>query len=157
MITLIVARARNGAIGRGNDIPWRAPEDLAFFKRETLGGAVVMGRRTWDSLPFKPLKDRLNLIVSATMPGEDVFATPEAAIAAAEGRGYARVYAMGGAAIYAAMLPLAHRLLITEVDLDVPDADTFFPDFAPQDWTRIAARPLREAGPRCTLTEYIRA
>ena len=55
MLTLIVARARNGAIGRKGTIPWEAPEDLAFFQRETLGGAVIMGRATWDSLPKRPL------------------------------------------------------------------------------------------------------
>jgi dihydrofolate reductase len=55
MLTLIVARARNGAIGKGNTIPWHAPEDLAAFQRETTGGALIMGRRTWESLPFRPL------------------------------------------------------------------------------------------------------
>ena len=63
MITLIVARDRNGAIGKDNDIPWFAPEDLSFFMRETLGGACIMGRNTWDSLPVKPLKSRLNCLL----------------------------------------------------------------------------------------------
>ncbi|MDH2327542.1 dihydrofolate reductase [Cereibacter sp. SYSU M97828] len=156
MISIIVARARNGAIGRGNDIPWRAPEDLAFFKRETLGGAVIMGRRTWDSLPFKPLKDRLNLVVSTTMEGPDVFPTPEDAIRAAGDRGYRRIYAIGGAAIYSAFLPMADRLLVTEVDIDVPDADTFFPPLDPDDWVRIGSTPLRAADPPCTAVEYLR-
>ena len=65
MISLVVARARNGAIGRENTIPWHAPEDLKFFQRETLGGVIIMGRNTWDSLPFKPLKNRVNLVVSS--------------------------------------------------------------------------------------------
>lgn len=64
MLTLIVARARNSAIGKDNDIPWFAPEDLAMFKRETVGGAMIMGRNTWESLPVKPLKSRLNVVVS---------------------------------------------------------------------------------------------
>ncbi len=63
MLTLVVARAKGGAIGRDGDIPWHAPEDLKMFQRETLGGALVMGRRTWESLPVKPLKNRLNIVV----------------------------------------------------------------------------------------------
>ena len=72
MLTLIAARARNGAIGKDGTLPWHIPEDLKFFKRETLGGAIIMGRRTWESLPFKPLKDRLNLVVTSTLdlPGQ---------------------------------------------------------------------------------------
>ncbi|CAN0153304.1 unnamed protein product, partial [Chrysoparadoxa australica] len=64
MITLIAAHDRNRAIGKDGDIPWHLPEDLAMFKRETLGGALIMGRRTWESLPFKPLPKRLNIVVS---------------------------------------------------------------------------------------------
>ncbi|MEM9422743.1 MAG: dihydrofolate reductase, partial [Pseudomonadota bacterium] len=64
MISLIVGRSTNGAIGRDGDIPWHVPEDLKFFQRETMGGAIIMGRKTWESLPFKPLKNRLNVVVS---------------------------------------------------------------------------------------------
>lgn len=74
MLTLIAARARDGAIGKDGQLPWHLPEDLAFFKRETLGGAIIMGRRTWESLPFRPLKERLNLVVTSTLklPGHAV-------------------------------------------------------------------------------------
>ena len=65
MISLVVARAAGGAIGRDGDIPWFVPEDLAAFQRETRGGAVIMGRKTWDSLPVKPLKGRLNIVVTS--------------------------------------------------------------------------------------------
>ena len=71
MLSLVVARARNGAIGRAGTIPWHAPEDLAFFQRETTGGAVIMGRNTWDSLPFKPLKNRLNIVVTSRGVGAE--------------------------------------------------------------------------------------
>lgn len=157
MITLIAARARNGAIGRDNTIPWHAPEDLKFFLRETSGAALVMGRRTWDSLPVKPLKGRLNLIVSSQpVAGETVVPSVAAAIAEAEAQGHRRIYGMGGARIYAEMLPLAHRLLLTEVALDVPDADTFFPDVAAQDWHCIGRSLLRDAAPRCDVGEWLR-
>lgn len=157
MITLMVARAHGGAIGKDNDIPWYAPEDLAAFKRETLGGAMIMGRNTWDSLPFKPLKNRLNIVVSSqTGLGEICVPSIEAAIKAAQDAGYQRIYGMGGFGIYKAMLPLADRLLITEVDLDVPDADTFFPEFSTADWRLVGKHSLRDADPECVLHEYLR-
>jgi dihydrofolate reductase len=137
MITLIAARARNGAIGKDNQIPWHIPEDLALFKRETLGGAIIMGRKTWESLPFKPLKDRLNIVVSRD-PSiyENTVETVEDAIALAGSKGYFRIYGIGGQGIYEAMLPMAHRLLITEVETVVEDADAFFPDEG-EGWTEV--------------------
>ena len=157
MITLIVARARNGAIGKDNDIPWHAPEDLIAFQRETLGGAIIMGRNTWDSLPVKPLKNRLNIVVSSNPDAaETVVKTIEDAVALARREGYARIYGIGGAGIYKGMLEIADRLMITEVALDIPDADAFFPSFAESQW-RIGARlPLRTETPTCVLTEYLR-
>ena len=159
MLSLIVARARNGAIGRGNAIPWHAPEDLAAFQLETLGGALIMGRRTWDSLPRRPLPRRLNIVVtSQPATSEDALFLPlSQARAAAHARGYMRHYAIGGAGIYAAFLPVADRLLITEVALDVPDADTFFPSLRPDDWRETARHVLRDEGPACVLVEYLRA
>lgn len=157
MITLIVGRDRNGAIGKDNDIPWRAPEDMAFFKTETLGGAMVMGRNTWDSLPFKPLKNRLNIVVSSQDGlGEITVSSVEEAIAAAYNAGYQRIYSMGGAGIYKAMLPLADRLLVTEVDVEVDAPDVFFPEFSSEDWDLVRSRELRAAEPTCVLTEYFR-
>ncbi|MDO8310306.1 MAG: dihydrofolate reductase [Sideroxyarcus sp.] len=157
MLTLIVARARNGAIGKGNLIPWQAPEDLAFFQRETTGGAVIMGRKTWVSLPFKPLKGRLNCVVSSDPSlAEHVFATPDDAVSFAHQRGYRRLYGIGGEGIYRALLPKADRLLITEVDLVIDDADAFFPDFAAKDWAMIGGVTLRSDDPACVVTEYLR-
>lgn len=157
MITLIVARDRKGAIGKGNEIPWYAPEDLAFFKRETLGGACIMGRNTWDSLPFKPLKNRMNIVVSSQgVDHEHVFASLDEAIAFAYASANHRIYGMGGAAIYKAMLPLADRLLITEVDVDVEDADTFFPEFDPSEWYEVGRSVLRIQAPRCELVEWVK-
>ena len=157
MITLIVARDRNGAIGKSGDIPWEAPEDLAFFSRETRGGALIMGRNTWESLPVKPLKGRLNIVVSRdTSLGEAAFATPQEAIRHAEAAGISRIYGVGGAAIYAALLPLAHRLLITEVDIEVSAPDTFFPEVDLSNWRETQVLPLRADAPRCTVHEYLR-
>jgi dihydrofolate reductase len=157
MITLIAARDRNGAIGKDNTIPWDAPEDMRFFMRETMGGAVIMGRHTWDSLPFKPLKNRLNLVVSSHgVDHEHIFPSVAEAIAFAKSEGRARIYAMGGYGIYKAMLPLADRLLITEVDTVVEGADTWFPAFDPQDWREVSRMVLRDAAPCCEVVEWVR-
>lgn len=163
MLTLVTARAHNGAIGRNGAIPWSAPEDLAFFQRETLGGALIMGRRTWDSLPRKPLPRRMSIVVTSR-PGDDaadgngpVWVTSlDAAVAAAGEAGRARLYGIGGARIYEGLMPQADRLLITEVALDVAGADTFFPAFDPADWHMGQRMTLRDAAPACVVQEYIR-
>ena len=157
MISLIVARAHNGAIGRDGGIPWHAPEDLAFFQRETRGGAVIMGRRTWESLPVRPLKGRLNIVVSSGETEADhTVRSVREAISVAQSAGYARIYGIGGASIYAEMLPLADRLLITEVDLAVPDADTFFPDPDMNQWAVINTMDIKTTEPACRLSEMLK-
>src|SRR6056297_2084113 len=102
MISLVVARDRNGAIGKDGDIPWYAPEDLAFFQREPLGSALIMGRRTWESLPVKPLGRRLNIVVSSQdIDGpQHVVRSVEAAIEAAHAAGHARISGIGGYGIF---------------------------------------------------------
>lgn len=157
MLTLIVARAANGAIGRDGDIPWSAPEDLKTFQRETLGGAIIMGRRTWESLPVRPLRNRFNCVVTRSELDADlVCADPKAAVKQCYDAGYTRIYGIGGQSIYAALLPLADRLMVTEVDADIQDADAFFPDFAAQDWTEKRRTVIRDAAPHCELRELLR-
>jgi len=157
MLTLIVARARNHAIGKGNDIPWHAPEDLKMFQRETLGGAVIMGRRTWESLPFKPLKNRLNVVVSRDLSLTDIVCgSVQEAVQTCYAQGYNRVYGIGGETIYRDLLPLADRLMLTEVDLEIAEADAFFPEFDGAAWEELATYDVRAAVPACRLRELIR-
>ena len=157
MISLVVARARGGAIGRDGDIPWFAPEDLAAFQRETMGGALIMGRRTWDSLPVKPLKGRLNIVVtSREVDAPHCVGSVTEAVELAYAQGYRRIYGIGGAGIYDEMLGIADRLLVTEVDLDVDGADAFFPAFDEDEWRRVGGLVLREEAPRCGLGEWLR-
>lgn len=157
MLTLIAARSRNDAIGKGNTIPWDAPEDMAFFARETAGGAVIMGRNTWDSLPKKPLPRRMNIVVT-TRPfdGDAVASTLDQSLRVAQEAGHARIYGIGGQRIYEGLLPHADRLLVTEVDLEIEDADAFFPAFDPADWRLAGKQTLRADGPTCILHEYLR-
>lgn len=156
MLTLIAGLAHNNAIGRGNTIPWDAPEDLAFFARETAGGAVIMGRHTWESLPKRPLPRRLNIVVTSKQVECDSAPSLDAALDLARGAGHARVYGMGGQRVYEGLLPKADRLLITSVDLAVPDADTFFPAIDFGQWRAVETLTLRRQSPVCTLTEYLR-
>lgn len=144
-LSIVVAVARNGVIGRGNDLPWRIPSDLKNFKATTLGKPVIMGRRTWDSLPRKPLPGRANFVVSrkvGALQGATVCNTPEDAVrkarqAAIEG-GAGEACLIGGAALYEALLPLVARIYLTEVDL-APEGDAHFPVLDPREWREVSA------------------
>jgi dihydrofolate reductase len=133
-LTLIVARARNGVIGRAGQMPWRLPEDLAYFRRTTMGHPIVMGRRTWESLG-RPLPGRRNIVVSRdaglAAPGAEVVPSLEEAVRRTQDA--AQVFVIGGAQLYEQALPLARRLLVTEIDADF-EGDTYFPAPDPHDW-----------------------
>lgn len=136
MLTIIVATDRKGAIGRNNDIPWHLSDDLKRFKAITMGHTVIMGRNTWDSLPFKPLKGRRNIVISATMPESDKYdlaQNVDRAIAMASADGEA--FIMGGARIYEQTIAYADKLLLTLVDRVFEDADRFFPTLNADEWT----------------------
>jgi dihydrofolate reductase len=138
LVTLVAAVAKDGAIGRDNALLWHLPEDMARFKALTSGKPVVMGRKTWDSLPprFRPLPGRRNLVVSRSvseLPGAEVFASLDEALAACAGE--AEVCVIGGSDIYALALPRADRLALTEVDLAFPDADRHFPAWPREQFT----------------------
>jgi dihydrofolate reductase len=129
-VSLVAAVARGGVIGRDGDIPWRLPEDVEHFKNLTTGHAVVMGRRTWDSLPdrFRPLPGRRNVVVTRNAgwsadDAERAGSVEEALVLLAD---EANVFVIGGAEIYAAALPYADELLLTEIDADI-EGDTSFP------------------------------
>ncbi|MGY4856493.1 dihydrofolate reductase [Cryobacterium sp. AP23] len=142
-IGLIWAQAVNGVIGDAGTIPWRLPEDLARFKELTLTGAVVMGRRTWDSLPerFRPLAGRHNIVITRqpdwSADGATVTHSLTDALAAA---GPGPVWIIGGGEVYRQSMPLADRLEVTEVDLNAdgdtvaPAVDAAFAQIAAGDW-----------------------
>ena len=147
-LALIAAVARNGAIGKGNELLWRESEDQKHLRRVTMGCPVIMGRKTWDSLPerFRPLPGRSNIVITANpqwhAAGAHAAATVDAAIARA---GTApKAFVLGGAQVYALALPLADELVLTEIDADL-DGDTFFPAWNRSDFTE-TSRELHAGG-----------
>jgi dihydrofolate reductase len=133
-ITLIAAYAARRCIGINNTMPWHLPEDFAFFKSYTTGKPVIMGRKTWESLPRKPLPGRQNIVITRQdyqAEGAQTAASLEDALALCQG--VEEVIIMGGAQIYAQALPIATDLRLTEVGLDV-DGDAFFPEFSTETW-----------------------
>ena len=143
-IVLIAAVARNGAIGRGNALLFNEPADQRHFREATLGCPVIMGRKTWESLPqrFRPLPGRRNVVVSRNAAlqaagAEVVSSLGQALDLVADAP---RVFVMGGAQLYAQALPLAHTLMLTEIDAEM-DGDAFFPA-----WDRSQFEALAGAG-----------
>jgi dihydrofolate reductase len=129
---LIFARSRNGVIGREGGLPWHLPEDLAHFKKHTLGCPVIMGRKTWDSLPpkFRPLPGRANVVVTrqADWQAEGALRADSLEAAMAQCGNAADVWVIGGAQLYALALDKAATAVVTEIDAEV-EGDAFAPHF----------------------------
>ncbi|KRA71703.1 dihydrofolate reductase [Caulobacter sp. Root656] len=148
-----VARSLNGVIGRDNDLPWRLKSDLAIFKACTMGKPVIMGRKTWDSLPRKPLPGRMNIVLSR----DGSFEPPQAVVCEsfleavqmakeqADEDGVDEVCVIGGRALFETALPKARRLYLTEVQAEV-EGDVSFPAFDEAAWTEVR-REAHPAGP----------
>lgn len=145
---LIYARARNGVIGRDGRMPWHLPEDLAHFKRTTLGQPVIMGRKTWESLPaaFRPLPGRRNIVITRQADwqaeGAEVAHSLEQAIALCQNEPVAWI--MGGAQIYQQALPLAQQVVVTEIDADFA-GDAYAPELD-ANWREQEASPWHVGG-----------
>src|SRR5665213_811112 len=126
-----VARAKNGVIGRDGALPWRLASDMAHFKALTLGKPIIMGRKTWDSLPRKPLPGRTNIVVTrdGAFRGEGVKIAPgfDEAVETARAENPTEIAVIGGAALFAAALPLSTRIELTEIEGDF-EGDVFLPE-----------------------------
>ena len=141
-----VARARNGVIGKDGGLPWRIPSDLAIFKRVTMGKPVIMGRKTWDSLPRKPLPGRMNIVLSrdgsfepkGALVCEELNDALQIGKEHAEEDGVEEVCVIGGASLFAGALPKARRMYLTEVDAEV-EGDVMFPAFDEAAWREVTA------------------
>lgn len=143
-IGLIWAQARGGVIGKGGAMPWHLPEDLAHFRRTTLSHPVIMGRKTWDSLPprFRPLPGRTNVVVTRQPHWHEIGVQRATSLREALQlcENSVQVWVIGGAQIYAQALPLADEVVVTEIDADI-DGDAFAPVLGPE-WRATARQPL---------------
>jgi dihydrofolate reductase len=151
-LTLIVATDRHNGIGIRNTLPWRLPEDLAFFKRTTTGHPIIMGRKTFDSIG-RPLPNRRNIVVTRnpdwSHAGVEAAASLQQAAALAgdgeaDGEADVEAFVIGGAQIYAEALPLAARLIVTEIAADF-ECDAFFPKLDPSEWIEASREPHHSA------------
>ena len=148
-LALVVARARNGVIGRDGDLPWRLRSDLQRFKAVTMGKPCIMGRRTWESLPLKPLPGRLNLVLSKDesfeAKGALVCTTLDEAVEfareTAQEDGVDEICVIGGTALFETALPRAKRLYLTEVEAE-PEGDAVFPAFDEGAWVEVSSEAV---------------
>ncbi len=138
-ISIIVAIADNGAIGKGNKLLWHISEDLRYFKKVTTGYPVIMGRKTWESLG-RPLPGRRNIVISRSLKslsGAEVFSSLEESLEVLKDFN-GEIFIIGGGEIYRQALPIAQKLYLTRVHITAADADTFFPAISPDEWIEIA-------------------
>ena len=157
---LIYARAANGVIGKNNTLPWHLPEDMAHFKQLTQGCAVIMGRKTWDSLPprFRPLPGRTNIVITRQASWQEPGAQRAASLADAMAQCDARqtTWVIGGAQVYAQALPLAHCIEATEIAQNF-DGDAYAPVLGPQ-WVESGRSDHTSTiGLRFSFVTYVRA
>ena len=160
MLSLIAAVARNRVIGKDNQLLWHLPGDMRHFRETTRGKPVIMGRKTWESLPekFRPLPGRLNIVVSRNpgyvAPGATLAASLEDALKQVKDAD--EVFVIGGANLYRQALPFAERLYLTELTADF-DGDTRFPEMPPEGWKELSrSQPMEENGLAYTFVVYQR-
>lgn len=141
MVGIVVAYGRNQEIGKNGQLPWGRdlPADLAHFKRLTMGGNVIMGRKTFESIGKKPLLDRENIVISSRPTGVARVLTAvdlDSALALAR----YKTFIIGGAQVYAEALnnPEVIKIYATEIDAEFPGSDTFFPEFDKSDWIEVS-------------------
>ncbi|WNB17255.1 dihydrofolate reductase [Marivirga arenosa] len=145
IISMIVARAINNAIGKDNDMIWHLPDDLKYFKDKTRNHHILMGRKNFDSLgeKFQPLPNRINIVITRNKEwerdGTIVFHNIEEGIQYAKENKEEELFIIGGGQIYEQGLQFADRLYITEVNAKFPDADAFFPDFDKSNWKEVSS------------------
>lgn len=164
-VVLIWAQDRNGVIGDGKLLLWRVPEDLKHFQHLTTGNTVIMGRRTWESLP-KPLPNRLNVVITRNPDfkavGGMVVGSLSEALKIAENEGYETAYVIGGAQIYRQAIEIAEELVVTYLNLDVRDGRdrvgarglVYAPKIDPQIWTIDENRSQPSFQPKSGDAEY---
>ena len=146
IISLIAALTENHVIGKNNDLPWHLPDDMKYFMQTTKGHVVIMGRKNYESLPpkFRPLPDRLNIVISRQKnfiaPGCTVVNSLDAAIRIAKSANEKELFIIGGAEIFELSMSIADRLYLTEINTEL-DGDTYFPQVDKKNWTEVSRNP----------------
>jgi len=140
---MIAALARNGVIGKANDLPWHLPDDMKFFMNTTKGHHVIMGRKNYESLPekFRPLPNRTSIVVTRQhdykAPGCTVVHQLEEGVKMAEKNSEKELFIIGGSEIYKLAMPFANKLYLTEIDAQI-EGDTFFPSYKKESWHEVS-------------------
>lgn len=150
-LSMIVARARNGVIGRDGGLPWKLSDDLALFKQTTKGKPIIMGRHTWESLPKRPLPGRQNIVITRdwayAAEGARVYSNLNAAINSAKAiaarAGEKEVFIIGGESLYRRAMEMTNFLYISEIDAEV-EGDTVFPDFDEAAFREVASKQFEK-------------
>ena len=164
-VSLIAAMSKDRVIGRDGDLPWDISEDLQYFLRMTQGKPCVMGRKTYESLPIRPLPKRPNIVITR----DEEYSVPESvhlttnlddalekAKELAYDRGTEEVMVMGGGEIYKQSIDDADRLYLTEINMTVNDGDTFFPEFSRREWREVSRETIRDHYPVYSFVIYER-
>ena len=158
-IILIAAISKDGVIGKQGGIPWKIKEDLSFFKEKTLNSPIIMGRATYNSIG-RPLPNRLNIVMTRSAKNTEgvteVTSVKEAVETASKNKNSSKVYVIGGENIYKEFLPIAHRMIITEVELYIEGGDTFFPEWSINEWQEQNRDQKEENGIKFSFVEYTR-
>mgnify|MGYP005638636427 FL=1 len=158
-IILIAAVSKDRVIGKQGGIPWKIKEDLSFFKEKTLNSPIIMGRSTYNSIG-RPLPNRLNIVMTRsakkTEGVTEVTSVKEAVETASKNKNSSKVYVIGGENIYKEFLPIAHRMIITEVELYIEGGDTFFPEWSINEWQEQNRDQKEENGIKFSFVEYTR-
>ena len=156
-IILIAAVSKDRVIGKQGGIPWKIKEDLSFFKERTLNSPIIMGRTTYNSIG-RPLPNRLNIVMTRSAKNTEgvteVTSVEKAIEAASKNKDSSKVYVIGGENIYKEFLPIAQKMIITEVDLYIKDGDTFFPEWNISEWEEQSRDQREENGIRFSFVEY---
>lgn len=144
-VSAVVAASDNGVIGRDGGLPWHVSSDLKLFKEITLGKPVIMGRRTWESLPRQPLPGRRNIVITRNMDyvaeGAEIVRSVDEALAVCAGE--PEVSIIGGGQVYAQAMDRTDRIYLTRIHLDV-EGDTFLPELAAEEWVEVERRAFEK-------------
>lgn len=156
MISIIVAVSDDWGIGKDNELLWRIPEDMKRFRKLTMGNTVIMGKKTWESLPKKPLAGRRNIVLT-DVPGECIDCS-ETAYSIEDALSKCgkddEIFVIGGGTVYRQFMPIADRLIITHVHRKAP-ADVYFPEIDPQIWEAVEKEEYIEKGEDVVPYSYV--